>query len=636
MDGDEPSFFDLLGRDPDADDGAVLAPSRKSLEEVDGDYADIAESDFVRLEALEAKPTKKLLHLPKLTLPVAQSAAPATTVESAAAAAQDESAEISLEELMQQDFERQRAETAREEQTKKEPVSARVSLTARLRGRSVSGNESGEIVPAAKTRTGRSRTISEVVSGILRHGSRDAEPVHAGHSNSPNVAAFLADAAPDADDGEPMAFGDFLEQEQQQQQPASSSSPVMPPKRSTILTRARNASIGGLSARRKSPLVASRSSANPTDGTTSAARRCGDARNLSSAALGPDDVGRLLNDPEVAMALLDHAKDAMCEENVEAMMLIREFRLATTEYMRRRAAETIMARFVADSALKPVNIDARTRQNTKSEMAQLKEGKAIPLTLFDGVMGELSLLTHTDMLPRFWTSTNYKLAKESLALRFKLGLPEVGKMEEQLRAMCSLRHWHAAEPGEGGLVEMWDADAAAAKNASVSLAAASRGSVRVAANAALVVRALMELDKYGDWLQPVISSSVLDKKFGSFFRLAELQVALDATISRTLHMGAVCVASTLVDYCIALVTASADRHGAKGSKALEVQQGGFIVTPEDDVSCRVVFVLALKPSKKVSTSAAARSMVMQLLLRLRDRKLQQPHVEAELPEEMTL
>ena len=77
-----------------------------------------------------------------------------------------------------------------------------ISLTARLRGRSVSGNESGHNVVAAasstsvRTRDTRSRTISEAVSSILRPGSVD---LHTPKQSTEEV---------------PIGFGDFLEQEQ--------------------------------------------------------------------------------------------------------------------------------------------------------------------------------------------------------------------------------------------------------------------------------------------------------------------------------------------------------------------------------------------------------------------------------------
>ncbi len=202
QDDEEPSFFELLGRDPDTDDGVVLAPRRKSLDEVDGEYVDVAESDFVRLEALEGKPTKKQLLLPKLALaPAVAAPAPAPPAAAPAAAgvsfeeAPDGGAELSLAELLQEDFERQRAETARAAEATKEEAPLRVSLTARLRGRSasISASHASEVAhPAAAASGGAVAAPSPAKTrGALPHHQRGG----VGHSAAPFARARARDSA---------------------------------------------------------------------------------------------------------------------------------------------------------------------------------------------------------------------------------------------------------------------------------------------------------------------------------------------------------------------------------------------------------------------------------------------------------
>jgi hypothetical protein len=645
MDDEEPSFFELLGRDPDLDDGVVLAPRRTSLGEVDGEY--LEESDFVRLESLEGKPPKKPF-LPKLALAPAVNTEVATPAPAAptpvAAAVPDEGeapgVELSLPELLQEDFERRRIESARVAETVKEEP-PRLSLTARIRGRSASTSayHESEIVqppatsavgapqPVAKTRGTRSRTISEVVSDILRPHSRDHEAV-AAPARAPDEPTL--DAIGGGNDGEPMAFADFLGQDQDEQQQQPQLLPERPVKRTSIVTRARNASISG---RRKSPLAGARSS---TDAGARTIRKSGSTTmlKLTSSTLNPAEVARLVHDLDVALAMYDYAREALCEENVEAMMLIHEFRLAPTEYLRRRTADVIVGRFLAKIAPRPINIDARSREGALAEMARLKEGKAVPTTMFDGVMEQLSLLTHTDMMQRFVASPQCRLLREGLQLRARLELPELAGMEEQVRGMCSLRHWHQTDPADDG-IELWDPDAGATGKGGPLAAGACRGSVRVAANAETVMGVLMNPAAYGEWLTPLLVKSSLERSFGSFFQVAELQVALDAQHRRVLHLGVLRVASTLADQCLLVITVPPERAaGLKAPKVLEVAHAGFVITPEDETSCRVVLTWAFKPTKKAGVGLA-KTVVAQLLSKLRARDFTvQP--DKELPDELAL
>ncbi len=355
---------------------------------------------------------------------------------------------------------------------------------------------------------------------------------------------------------------------------------------------------------------------------------------LTESTLNPAEVARLMHDLDMALAMHDYAREALCEENVEAMMLIHEFRLAPTDYLRRRTADTIVARFLARDAPRLINVDARSREAVLAEMAQLKEGRAMPTTMFDGVMEQLSLLTHTDMMQRFVASPQCRLLREGLQLRARLELPELAAMEEQVRSMCSLRHWHQAAPAEDGL-ELWDADAGATGKGGALAPGACRGSVRVAARAEAVLRVLMEPAGYGEWLTALLLKSAPERSFGSFFQVAELQVALEAQERRVLHLGALRVASSLTDHCILLVSVPPERAaGIKAPKVLEVAQAGFIVTPEDETTCRVVLTWAFKPSKKVGVGLA-KTVVAQLLGKLRERKfVEQPITE--LPEELML
>jgi hypothetical protein len=89
------------------------------------------------------------------------------------------------------------------------------------------------------------------------------------------------------------------------------------------------------------------------------------------------------SDAEAALALRDFAAESLCEETVDALLAIREFQTAETEFSRRRLAEWIAVRFLSQNAPTPVNVAARTRQAAMTEFGAVKPGEVIPRNLYE-------------------------------------------------------------------------------------------------------------------------------------------------------------------------------------------------------------------------------------------------------------
>ena len=498
-------------------------------------------------------------------------------------------------------------------------IGSRKDEAPTIRRRSEHAASSADI-PIAETRQARSRTLAGVFESLRRPGS------NSGGSNLSDGGQEKKIQGEDV----PMAFSDFLEQEQESAS-FEDRSTRSPNKLGVARTRSRGFNIS-LRENRKSPSRIVQHSPSPKSSPQNSGRK-GSGSGITKK---DHDLTRHLEDPETCLALRDFSIASLCEENIDALLALRDLSLVASESLQKQQAESIMRRFVQDDASQPVNVDAKTRSLLVAEYAALQDDDRIPMDLFDAWGNQIRLLMQIDCIPRFWMSPFSKVMSEGAALR-QMTLGPTSDLIDGLRRISDVEQWVSVEAQDG--IELWSWGDPKSKAASHR----ARGVVHVSSPAAAVAKGLACVDQYSDWCESLFEKSVLVKDFGSFFRVASMQMvsAADPAIKIGMVVGSLCVFSDPESRGILLQSiapAALDLRLA-GGRFLELDMSGFIITPLSDSSCSVSLVLSFKqPLKKKSPPV---SLVLASLLSNVKRRdyCAEAHLAASksiLPEEFSL
>ncbi len=119
-----------------------------------------------------------------------------------------------------------------------------------------------------------------------------------------------------------------------------------------------------------------------------------------------DFMAHVMVDVEAAAALRAFMQAAVCEENIDFVFLVHEFRLAA-ESRARRIAAMITASYLLEEAPSVINVDARTRAAVLVAYREDRAGDAyqpISRTVFDLAFTKINALIVTDVIPRFFSS----------------------------------------------------------------------------------------------------------------------------------------------------------------------------------------------------------------------------------------
>lgn len=190
-----------------------------------------------------------------------------------------------------------------------------------------------------------------------------------------------------------------------------------------------------------------------------------------------DFMAQVIVDVEAAAALRAFMQASVCEENIEIVFLIHEFRLAA-ESRARRIAALITSSYLLEEAPRVVNVDSRTRAAVLAAYREHMAGDSfqpVPRTVFDLVFSKICALIITDVIPRFFSSpqvcccphgwcsddvltcvvrAQFTAMKEGTALRRKV-FGDLPVVRQRVWEVCSLAGWARCDH-ESVEVEMWE------------------------------------------------------------------------------------------------------------------------------------------------------------------------------------
>ncbi|KAL2090363.1 hypothetical protein ACEWY4_015051 [Coilia grayii] len=125
---------------------------------------------------------------------------------------------------------------------------------------------------------------------------------------------------------------------------------------------------------------------------------CNDYRSIKGQSAEKDCLGELLKNRNYLAAFREFLQSEFSEENLEFWLACREYRESTAPAYRFLRAAEIYQEFLHPTALKEVNIDQRTRDKVRGQMAS-----ASP-RCFEEAEAHVLRLMETDSWPRFLRS----------------------------------------------------------------------------------------------------------------------------------------------------------------------------------------------------------------------------------------